>query len=446
MEASAAVDRQAGNRLFLVIVFWFTLASSVELWWLDTPGQSITDPSGILIAAGRITGLVAGFLLLVQILLMSRIPLLERWIGANDLLIWHRELGPQILVLVLAHLVFTIFGYAAGGRTSVVSETWTMLTTFEDMISAFLATGILVVVGLFAIRAIRRRMPHEVWYCLHLTTYLVLLLSYGHQFAVGANLARPGFARWYWASMYAVVVGCLLWGRLLRPLALNLRHRFQVVEVVEEGDEMFSVYVTGRRLHKLRAQAGQYFRWRFLTKGCWWQSHPFSLSAAPNEKWLRLTVKVVGDHTEELRYLTPGVRVFVDGPAGAFTADRRTRPRALLIAGGSGIAPIRALLETLPGGTVVIYRASTARDLVFEQELDYLARQRAARVWYVLGPRTDPGPRRLFTPAGMRELVPDVIRRDVYLCGPRGMIDTSVRTLRRLRVRRRQIHVDPFEF
>jgi ferredoxin-NADP reductase len=129
-----------------------------------------------------------------------------------------------------------------------------------------------------------------------------------------------------------------------------------------------------------------------------------------------------------------------------FTADRRIRPRALLIAGGSGIAPIRALLEELPEGTVVIYRARGEDELVFREELEWLAQERGARVWYVLGGRDDPWPRRVFTQRGMRQLVPDVRRRDVYLCGPEGMVSTSVRTLRRMRVPRRQIHLDPFEF
>jgi predicted ferric reductase len=436
----------AGNRLFFVILFWFALLASVEVWWLDNPEGSISDAGSVLVAAGRITGMVGGFVLLVEVLMMSRVAWLEQWVGAHDMLIWHRSLGGFLVIVVPAHAVLTIFGYAVSAKVSAARETWTMLTTYEDMISAFVATGILVAIGVLAIRAIRRAMPYELWYYVHLTTYLVLLLGYGHQFADGADLAKAGFARWYWTSLYVFVVACLIWGRVLEPVWLNLRHRFRVVAVVAEAPDMVSVYVGGRCLDKLDAQAGQYFRWRFLTRGNWWQAHPFSLSAAPNSDWLRLTIKVVGNHTYDLQYLKPGDRVFAEGPSGAFTADRRVRPGALLIAGGSGIAPIRALLEDLPLGTVVLYRASTVDDLVFRGELDDLARERGARVWYVLGSRDDPGPRRLFTPAGMRELIPDVRRRDVYMCGPDGLITASHKVLRRLRVPRRQIHLDPFEF
>src|SRR5207249_2886119 len=160
-----------------------------------------------------------------------------------------------------------------------------------------------------------------------------------------------------------------------------------------------------------------FFRWRFLARGTWRQSHPFSLSAAPNGHWLRLTVKAVGDHTEDLcEMLRPGVRVFVSGPSGDATADRRMRFRALLIAGGTGIAPIRALLEELPPGTIVVYRASHWQDVVFRDELDWLAKLRDARVVYAVGARDDPALLYLLSPAGLRELVPDIRRRDVYVC------------------------------
>ena len=305
---------------------------------------------------------------------------------------------------------------------------------------------VLAGIGLLAVNGLRRALPYEVWYYLHASAYLVLLLGYGHQFADGHDLADAGPARYYWAGLYVLVIAAVAWSRVLVPLWYNLRHRLRVIRVVEESPDTVSVYVGGRRLDVLGAKAGQFFRWRFLAPRCWWQSHPFSLSAAPNGQWLRLTVKAVGDHTAGLRRLQPGTRVVVEGPAGEFTADRRTRTRALLIAAGSGIAPIRALLEELPPQAVVIYRASRAEDLVFRRELDWLAQARGADVWYVVGSRHDPGPRRLFTPEGLRELVPDVAQRDVYLCGPPGLVESAVTLLQRLRLPRKQIHLDPFEF
>src|SRR5262249_49473484 len=148
--------------------------------------------------------------------------------------------------------------------------------------------------------------------------------------------------------------------------------------------------------------------WRFLARGCWWEAHPFSLSAAPNGMDLRLTIKEVGSHTARVRRLRRGGRGLAQGPSGIFTADRATGARALLIAGGSGIAPIRALLDELPPGAILVYRASTREDLLLRDEVEFCARLHGTQVYYVLGSRDDPRANRYLTPGGLRQLVPDV--------------------------------------
>jgi predicted ferric reductase len=434
------------TRPLIISGFWFLLVASVAAWWFNTPAGSIDSVDSALLEAGRVTGMVAGYLLLVQVLMMSRVGWLDRTISANDLLGAHRDLGFALTITVLLHAVLTLLGYARLSQVSPVAEATSMVTTMEDMGSAFVATGIVVAVALLSIRAIRALLPYELWHFLHLSTYVVLLLGYGHQFADGRELAVGGPVTWLWAGAYYVVLACLIQGRLLHPLRFNLRHRLRVAAVVNEGVDVFSIYIEGRRIDEIQARAGQFFRWRFLTGGSWWQAHPFSLSAAPNGQWLRLTVKAVGNHTEQLKWLEPGVAVFAEGPSGVFTADHRRRHRALLMAAGSGIAPIRALLEDLPRGTIVIYRASSRDDLIFRDELDWLAELRDSEILYVLGGRDDPGPRHVMSARGLRELVPDVSRRDVYLCGPEGFVTSAVAVLTRLRVPRAQVHLDPFEF
>lgn len=437
--------RGPGGRRALTALFWLGLVAAVLPWWLDTPAGSLAGRADVLTAAGRITGLVAGYLLLVQVLMMSRVAALERWVGGERLSRLHRDLGATLLVAVLAHLSLLVVGYAAAEQKSVFGEVGALLTDYEDMVSAFVAAGILVAVGFTGVRAIRAALPYELWYLLHLTSYAALLLGFGHQFSNGAQLFDPGPVRTGWYAGYVLVVAALVWGRVIAPLHFNLRHRLRVADVVAESPDTISIYLTGRRLNQIDMLGGQYFRWRFLNLGGWWQSHPFSPSAAGNGRWLRLTVKVVGRHTADLRDLTPGTRVWAEGPSGTFTAAHRTRERALLIAGGSGIAPLRAILEELPPGAALIYRARTPADVLMHNELEWLAQVRGTAIWYVIGSRSDPGPRQVMSPEGLRRLVPDVTRRDVYLCGPGGLVDEAVRVLRRTGVPRRQIHLATFE-
>ncbi|RZU49324.1 putative ferric reductase [Krasilnikovia cinnamomea] len=435
----------SGNRLLTIILFFAGLGTSVALWVFNTQPGAINDTATLLTAVGRVTGLIGGYLLFVQLLMMSRVSWLEEWVGARDLLRWHRWLGTSLVVAVLAHIVFIVFGYAKAAQADVVKQGIDIITTLPDMISATVATVLLVVISLLSIRAARTKLPYELWHLTHLAAYLVLLLGYGHQVATGADLSGQ-YAKIFWPGLGALVIAALIWGRLVEPVWLNVRHRFAVAEVVPEGANTFSIYIDGNNLDRLPAQAGQFMRWRFLTRNGWWQSHPFSLSAAPNSDWLRLTVTVAGGHTARLGDLEPGTPVWAEGPFGTFTAQHRTRRRALLIAGGSGIAPIRALLEDMPPDTIVIYRASRPDELVFREELEDLAERRDAWVRYIVGSRSDAGPRRLFTPEGMLGLVPDVNRRDVYLCGPPGLVSAAVSTLRELDVPDSQMHLDPFEF
>ncbi len=438
-------EATSGNRLFTVMLFFSGLFTSVALWLFDTQAGTVNDTASLMLATGRVTGLIGGYLLFIQLLMMSRVSWLEEWVGSRDLLRWHRWLGTSLLVAVIAHIVTIVYGYGVLAQTGVVDQAWSMITTFPEMISATVATGLLVLLSFTSIRWLRTHLPYEFWHLIHLTGYLVLLLGYGHQIATGADLSGR-FASYFWPGLGALVIAALVWGRVVEPVWLNARHRFSVAEVVAEGTNTFSIYIAAKNLDKLPAQAGQFMRWRFLNANGWWQSHPFSLSAAPNREWLRLTVTVAGGHTAKLGQLRPGTPIWAEGPFGTFTAQRRTRRRALLIAGGSGIAPIRALLEDMPADTIVIYRASRPDELVFRAELEELAEERDAWVRYIVGSRTDPGPQRLFTEGGLRGLVPDVNRRDVYLCGPPGLVNAAVGTLKQLAVPDSQIHLDPFEF
>jgi ferredoxin-NADP reductase len=206
--------------------------------------------------------------------------------------------------------------------------------------------------------------------------------------------------------------------------------------------------ITGRHLAELRAESGQFFRWRFLARGLWWASTPYSLSAAPSPGRLRITARALGDHSGALAGLRPGTRVVAEGPYGALTAAVRSQRQVLLIAGGVGITPLRALLESMPatpGDLTLVYRVSTMDDAVFKRELKRLAAARGVRLRYVVGRRAELG----FDPLDAGELlanVPGLTGHDVYLCGPPGMTATIIRQLRSAGVPQRQIHHESFEF
>jgi ferredoxin-NADP reductase len=247
----------------------------------------------------------------------------------------------------------------------------------------------------------------------------------------------------YWELLYLATFLLILW-RVAVPFINVLRHRLRIAEVVREGPGVVSLHIGGRRLDKMRAAPGQFFVWRFLTKGFWWAPLPFSISAAPHGKSFRITIKNLGDHSAKMDRLRPGTRVVAEGPFGVFTDASRHKEKVLLVAGGIGITPIRALIEEMEGDIVVLYRVVKEEDLVFRDELDQLVAERGITIHNVVGDHTTPEGRELLSPAHLRELVPDVVEREVYLCGPLAFIDVLKSELRRAGVPRGSLHIERF--
>jgi predicted ferric reductase len=418
----------------------------VLMWWADTSPASVQGAGAWLTAAGRITGLLGTYLIVVGVLLMSRVTWLDRLIGMDRLAMWHRRNAEYSVTLLVAHAVLTIWGYAVTAHEGVIRETRSVVLSYPDMLTATVALGLMVVIGVISARAIRRRISYQAWYFIHLYAYLALALSFAHQFATGADFATHPFNRAAWIALYAGVGLLLVVYRVVKPLRDGFRHRLRVFRMVREGPHTVSVYLRGRRLEELRAESGQFFMWRFLTRDGWWQAHPYSLSVAPNGQWLRVTVKALGDHSRDLPRLRRGTPVLAEGPYGAFTSRRRRLRKVLLIGGGVGITPLRALFESLPGSgrdITLLYRARTTGDIVFRAELDAIAKARHARVGYLVGSSTEHPD--YLTGAHLRSLLPDITAHDIYVCGPPGMVQVIEDALQEIGVPRRQVHTENFE-
>ncbi|CAL9390200.1 ferredoxin reductase family protein [Streptomyces sp. enrichment culture] len=430
----------------LLLAVWAGAAGVLWMWWENTP--AIGDRAERIVHAGRITGLLAGYLMALVVLQMARVPALERRVGSDRVARWHAMSGRYTLCLVLAHVFLVMWGYAlqAGlGLGDIVRQTVDSVTGLPEMGKAAVGTALLLLVGLVSIGGVRRRMPYDTWYHVHLMTYAAVFLTFWHQIAVGNDFAVQPAAETAWTGLYAAVTALLLWYRVVTPLRLNLRHRLRVEAVIEETPGIVSVLIGGRRLHRMGAQAGQFFRWRFLAPGLRFSSHPYSLSAAPRPDMLRITVKAIGDHSSRLRDLAPGTRVWAEGPYGALTAQRRSRGKVLLVAGGVGITPMRALFETLPGAAgdiTLLYRATSTQDLALWGELAAIADERGARLMYAVN--SPDGERPDISAESLRHKIPDIERHDVFLCGPPGFARSVYEALRGAGVPARRIHHESF--
>jgi predicted ferric reductase len=412
MTATAVSVRRPSPRWWAdagTLVAWASLLVVTALWLAD--GGLNEDLSTTL---GRLTGLWASDLLLIQVLLMARIPVVERAFGQDRLARWHRWTGFTSFHLMLAHVVLITIGYTVS--FNVFAELWELTVTYPGMLLAAAGTLLLVMVVVTSLRAARRRLRYESWHLLHLYAYLGAGLALPHQLWTGADFTASAPTRAYWWTLYGAAAGAVLLFRLGLPAWRTWRHRLTVDSVVPEGLGLTSVYLSGRHLDRLPVRAGQFFQWRFLDGPGWSRAHPYSLSATPRTGVVRITVKDLGDGSSRVAALKPGTKVLFEGPYGKLTGETYRGGQILMVACGIGITPLLALLGELPyepGQATLVYRARNADEVAFRGELDWLAARRGVRVVYLLGRRGE-----AWLPAHTAFDLTPYVRSRVYVCGP----------------------------
>jgi predicted ferric reductase len=415
------------------LVVWATLLFVVALWVNHGGVAALADGAGqALTTSGRLAGLVSADLMLWQVLAMARIPWVERAFGQDRLARWHRVLGFASVGLLGGHIVAVTVGYALMGRTGVLSELWSLVTTAPGVLLATAGTGLIVMVAVTSMRVARRRVRYESWHLLHLYAYLGVGLALPHQLWAGRDFVSSTAASAYWWTLWALAVVSVLVFRVGRPLQLSLRHRLVVDRVEPAGADVVTVHITGRRLGDLRVAAGQFFVWRFRTGPGWTRGHPLSLSAAPTTDGLRLTIGTRGDDGWRIATMRPGTRVLIEGPYGRLTPEVRTRTGLALVGSGLGLAPLVAVLQDVvrSGGlerpATLVRRLHAAGPQPFDADLLALEQAGWVRVVDMVGPRS-PGPAPwlseaagrlpLSGPETLRRLIPDLDDADLYVCG-----------------------------
>jgi len=428
----------------------------VSLWMSGGGVQALGSVGTGLTSVGRLSGLLASDLLLVQVVLMARIPLLERSFGQDELARRHRWVGFTSFNLMLLHIMAITIGYAANTPVGLWSTIVDLVVRYPGILLAVLGTLALVAATVTSVRAARRRLRYESWHLLHLYAYLGVGLALPHQLWAGQEFVTSRAATVFWWGLWAAAAASALVWRVGQPLWRSVRHGLVVEQVRPESAKVTTVVLRGRGLDRLPVRAGQFLQWRFLDGPGFTRAHPYSLSAAPDGRTLRITAAQLGDGSNRLASLRPGTRALIEGPYGRLHEGVRTRAKVLLMASGIGITPIRALLEDLeqqPGDVTLVYRVHSGQDVILREELLSLVRRHGARFFVVAGPRRAGRDSWLPGSAGdlgdvdaLLQLVPDLACHEVFLCGSPGWMSAAQRAVLGAGVPRQHVHSERFTY
>lgn len=446
-------DRRFRQKDLLEGLWVLSVVAVICFFLLEGGLPRVITVQAILDATNRLSALIATNLLLVQILLISRAPLLERVYGLDKITRTHKRLGKPILYLLILHFVSSMVAYGLRNNLNFFEELGNMMGEFVSIVAAVISLLLFILIVISSLNAARRRASYEVWYLIHITAYVAILLAIPHQLDLGSEIVGHPIGRMYWLSLYFFTAYNLVWYRILSPLVRSAAGNFKVSRAVPEKNNTTSVYVSGRNLDSLKASAGQFFMFRVLTWKQWWRPHPFSVSAKPTADYIRFTIGNRGDDTALIQNIKPGTRVILEGPYGVFTEVVRTQPKVLLMAAGIGVAPIRALVASMaakPGDVNVLYRVRDVNDAALLEELQEICDTRGFTLKISDGPTAKERASLSREQLEQRErdaileIAPDVAQNDVFICGPIPWSRSVEKTLYKLGVPKESIHSEEF--
>ena len=433
-------------------IAWATVVFVVSIFLIDGGVKDLSSPVNILSAVDRLTALVATDLLLIDTLLVARLPWIDHYYGQDKATVAHKKLGKPILYIVLAHFASSVWQYAINDSKNVIDEFFSMVN-IQDLLFATVAIILMILVVVTSLNFARKAITYEAWYLVHILAYGSILAAVPHQFSTGSDIAGKPLAQIYWITLYLFVLVNVVWYRVARPIIRSARAQLRVAGVVRESSDTASIYLTGKRVASLGGEAGQFYMLRILTPTQWWRPHPFSISAAPNESFVRFTIGNRGDDTALLQHVKTGTKVMLEGPYGVFTEERRTKEKVVMLAAGIGIPPLRAMAESMaarPGDVSIIYRLRDQGDASLLEEVREIARRRGFHLYILDGKRgvgtswMNVDEHRRSDLERLKYMVPDVANSDVYICGPSAWTHSVVKTLREAGTEERQIHAEEF--
>ena len=433
-------------------IAWSTVVAVVAMVLIDGGFSSVKDFATGLNAFTRVSALVATDLLLIHMLLVARVPWIDKFYGHDRATLAHKKLGKPVLYIVIAHFIASVWQYAIQDGKNVIAE-YVSLLSIQDLVFASVSLALMIVVVVTSIKIARKKMSYEAWYLVHFTSYVAVLAAVPHMFSMGSDIHGKAIPTIFWVTLYLFVALNLAWFRFLAPIVRSMRAGLRVQSVVRESSDSVSIYIGGKNVGSLGGQAGQFYLVRIMNAKQWWRPHPFSISAAPNDSHVRFTVGNRGDDTKLMQSLKPGTRVILEGPYGVFTEERRTREKVVLVASGIGVPPVRALAESMasrPGDLKIIYRVRDEADAALLNELRHISLLRKIDLHVFAGPRANGHSWLNADPEGRPDLVrlvtiaPDIADSDVYVCGPDGWTKSVVNSATRAGVPAHQIHSEEY--
>jgi predicted ferric reductase len=409
--------------------------------WVTLPGWNFRfmDLSTTMTSFGQIAGLVGMTLFSINLILSSRLKFLDDYFfGLNIVYSYHHKIGAVAFSLLLFHPLFLVIKYL---QFSLRQAALFFLPGQDRAVSFGIIALALMIILLILTFYIRMKYLH--WKFSHKFLVLVFIFAISHTLFISSDISRDNVLRYY-------ILGLALLGLplgfyrafLSKFFNRNLEYKIRKISVLNPdivGIEMES------KDKVMKFQPGQFVFASFISSGISAEIHPFTISSAPAETNLKLIIKSLGDYTNKLKELKIGEMAMLEGPFGRFSYKNYLNKNQIWIAGGVGITPFISMAKSLEDDSYKIdlyYCTKEKSEAVMLDELlkiSSIYKNFKIIPWYS-------GEQGHISGQKVSELSRSVANKEIFLCGPIIFMTNLRKQFLELKVSRRNIHRELFNF
>ncbi|HTY40189.1 MAG TPA: ferric reductase-like transmembrane domain-containing protein [Candidatus Paceibacterota bacterium] len=411
---------------------------TVNLWVM-----SKSDPGIILktpwLSLGQITALLGASFLAVNYVLSARLREVERVFGGLDKMYKvHRTTGGLGFILVVYHPIFL-----AANVLSFHSPAWNYFLPSAELSYTFGVVALYLFATLITL-TIYAKLPYRIWKLTHIWMGLPLLFVGLHVWFIDSDISRYMPLRFWIIGLVAVAGAAFVWKRFFyTKFGPHYSYRAKSVRQLGTVTEL-ELAAAGAHLH---FEPGQFVFVSIQNDAVGREKHPFSISSAPGEPELRLSIKSLGDYTARLPLVKAGDEVVVYGPYGYFGEKAwRDDKDQVWVAGGIGITPFLSFVHYRSAHPSDLPRATfyyTTRSMKDAPYADEVAREADPGLRFYHHRSDEKG---FLTASLIEKQTGDLRHKRVFLCGPKGMMDNMADQFRKHGVPARDIIFEDFSF
>jgi len=424
------MKRNIGNLSIIVLVILNVVV------WLVFPPVNDGRENFIRQYAGEVIGSTNIILMACSLFISTRPKWAEPYFGGLDkMYVTHRHTSTAAFLLIFVHIL-----------TVPISTHWVL----GNYLAVIAATGIVTI----ALISLAPRIPYlnritggtyEGWKNLKKFIGIFFIIAYIHALTIAHPL--EAFIAINWVQVFFIIgaVSYLyteLFGRFFK------KYLPYAVEAVNHPNNSTTEVVLRARKDSIQKQhAGQFLFVRFPDDRTLNESHPFTISSAPHEDVLRVTVKASGDFTRALfSNLKPGMEAVVEGAHGMF--DYKTGgAKQIWIAGGIGLTPFLSFLRDMDGNldhdVDFYYTVRHKEEALFLDEIEAAAKKNPRLKVYIRFSATDGS---LNIDDIVKNAGGKISGHHVYMCGPFAMVQAFEKKFLALGVPAKNIYYEEFNF